>query len=122
VTAAGARSYVFNYRVRGSGQQRRITIGSVADWSASTARIEAKRLRRVVDGGGDPRGDHEQSRDAPTMSELLDRFEAEYLPRSGRIRSGPTAQSSASTSDRISASSLRLLMSNSPTSTSCIAQ
>src|SRR5882724_11509063 len=61
VTAAGARSYVFNYRVRGSGQQRRITIGSVADWSASTARIEAKRLRRVVDGGGDPRGDHEQS-------------------------------------------------------------
>jgi integrase len=81
VTAAGFRSFVFNYRVRGSGQQRRITIGSVGDWSTGAARNEARRLRRLVDNGADPRGDHEESRDAPTMAELLDRFETEYLPR-----------------------------------------
>src|ERR1700688_3995983 len=33
VTAGGARSFVFNYRVKGSGQQRRITIGSAGGWS-----------------------------------------------------------------------------------------
>jgi integrase len=81
VTAAGARAFIFNYRVRGSGQQRRVTIGSVGDWATGAARAEAKRLRVLVDGGGDPRGDHESDRDAATMSELLDRFEAEYLPR-----------------------------------------
>lgn len=81
VTAAGARAFIFNYRVKGSGQQRRVTIGSVGDWAAGAARAEAKRLRRLVDNGADPRGDREESRDAPTMSELLDRFEKEYLPR-----------------------------------------
>jgi integrase len=78
---AGSRSFILNYRVKGSGQQRRITIGAVADWSASAARIEAKRLRRLVDSGADPRGDHEESRDAPTVGELLDRFEVEYMVR-----------------------------------------
>jgi integrase len=81
VTAAGARSFVFNYRVKGSGQQRRVTIGSVGDWSTGAARGEAKRLRRLVDSGADPRGDHEESRDAPTMAELIGKFESEYLPR-----------------------------------------
>jgi integrase len=81
VTAAGARSFVFNYRVKGSGQQRRVTIGTVGDWSTGPARNEARRLRRLVDNGADPRGDHEESRDAPTMAELIGKFESEYLPR-----------------------------------------
>jgi integrase len=81
VTAGGARSYIFNYRTKGSGQQRRVTIGSVSSWGTVPARNEAKRLRRLVDSGEDPRGDHEGVRDAPTMSELIDRFETEYLPR-----------------------------------------
>jgi integrase len=81
VTAGAARSFVFNYRVKGSGQQRRVTIGSCADWATGAARAEAKRLRVLVDGGADPRGDHEDSRDAPTVSELIERFEREVLPR-----------------------------------------
>src|SRR5450755_32326 len=57
VTAAGSRAFVFDYRVRGSGQQRRHTIGKVGDWNIGAARAEAQRLRRLVDSGGDPRGD-----------------------------------------------------------------
>ena len=81
VTAAGARSFVFNYRVKGTGQERRVTVGQFPSWSASAARTEAKRLRHVVDGGGDPRGDAEDLRQAPTVADLCDRFEREYLPR-----------------------------------------
>ena len=81
VTAAGARSFVFNYRVRGTGQQRRITIGGFPNWTCGAARTEAKRLRQIVDGGGDPRGDFEELREAPTMDDLCSRFEREDLPK-----------------------------------------
>lgn len=81
VTAAGARSYVFNYRIRATQQERRVTIGPTSSWSASAARDEAKRLRRIVDGGGDPRGDDMEQREAATVADLIKRFEKEYLPR-----------------------------------------
>jgi integrase len=89
VTAAGARSFVFNYRVRGTGQQRRMTIGGFPNWTCGAARTEAKRLRQIVDGGGDPRGDFEELREAPTMDDLCSRFEREHLPkkRAGTVRS-----------------------------------
>ena len=83
VTAAGARSFVLNYLTK-SGRERRITIGGCSDWSATDARREAKRLRHLVDQGGDPLADLEAEREAPTMAELCDRFEAEHLPRKRR--------------------------------------
>ncbi|THD58770.1 MAG: DUF4102 domain-containing protein [Bradyrhizobium sp.] len=81
VTAAGTKSFIFNYRVKTSGQERRYTIGEFGSWSTSAARAEAKKLRSKVDGGGDPRGEVEEQREAPTMSELCDRFEREHLPK-----------------------------------------
>ena len=80
VTAGGARSFVFNYRTK-SGRQRRITIGTLGDWTIAMARARAKELRRRVDEGGDPLGDIEADRSAVTMAELCDRFEAEHLPK-----------------------------------------
>ena len=80
VTAAGARSFVLNYLTKG-GRERRITIGSCSDWSTTDARREAKRLRHLVDQGGDPLADIEAERSAPTVAELIDRFEQEHLPR-----------------------------------------
>jgi integrase len=80
-TAGGAKSFVFNYRTRGSGQERRVTIGRAGDWSTSAARNEAKRLRRLVDSGADPRGEQQEQREAATFSDLIDRFEREYLPK-----------------------------------------
>jgi len=81
VTAAGVKAYVFNYRVKDSGRQRRVTIGQFPNWKPGAARTEAERLRREVDGGGDPRGDFEEKKAAATMAELCDRFETEHLPR-----------------------------------------
>jgi integrase len=80
VTSAGARSFVLNYLTKG-GRERRITIGSCADWSTTDARAEAKRLRHIVDQGGDPLADLQDARAAPTVNELADRFEQEHLPR-----------------------------------------
>jgi hypothetical protein len=80
VTAAGARSFILNYRTR-SGRERRFTIGNHPDWRATEAREEARRLRRLVDEGGDPLAAIEAERAAPTMAELCDRFEQEHLLR-----------------------------------------
>ncbi len=81
ITAKDYRAFVFNYRTKISGQQRSITIGKFGDWSTAPARKEAKRLRREVDGGADPRGASLELREAPTVSDLADRFETEHLPR-----------------------------------------
>jgi integrase len=80
VTAAGAKSFVLNYRTR-SGRERRITIGSASSWQTTAARAEAKRLRRLVEQGGDPLAEIEEARAAPTMGDLADRFIAEHLPK-----------------------------------------
>lgn len=55
VTPAGAKSYVYQYRLGGrSGRTRRYTIGRHGDWTPKMARDRAKELRRDVDCGIDP--------------------------------------------------------------------
>jgi integrase len=81
VTAAGARSFVLRYRRKADATERTLTIGSFPDWSAGAAREEAKRLKRLVDGGADPVGEQREQLQAPTVNDLADRFEAEHLPR-----------------------------------------
>ena len=79
VTAAGARSFVLRYRVRGSGRERTYTIGSTGNWQITAARAEAKRLRRLIDEGGDPLGDIEAKREAPILADLIERFVTEHV-------------------------------------------
>src|SRR5262245_9290487 len=81
VTAAGARAFVVNYRRKLDGVERRYTIGAFPDWNTTAAREEAKRLKRLIDGGADPVGEHREQREAPTINDLCDRFEQEHLPR-----------------------------------------
>jgi integrase len=81
VTAAGAKSFILNYRVKGSGRERRITIGGWPNWSVGAARSKARELKRIIDDGGDPLGEIEDQRAAPTMADLIARFEDEHLPR-----------------------------------------
>jgi integrase len=81
VTAAGARSFIVNYRRKLDGMERRITIGAFPDWSVAAAREEAKRLKREIDGGADPVGEAREQREAPTVNDLCDRFQEEHLPR-----------------------------------------
>jgi integrase len=53
ITAAGARSYIFESRL--FGKTIRLTIGDTRTWELGKARTEANRLRGLVDNGIDPR-------------------------------------------------------------------
>ena len=53
VTAAGAKSFVFEAKL--NRQTIRRTIGDVRAWSIEAARTEANRLRVMFDSGTDPR-------------------------------------------------------------------
>ena len=53
VTAAGAKSYVFEGKL--NRQTIRQTIGDVRAWTIDAAQQEANRLRVLLDGGTDPR-------------------------------------------------------------------
>ena len=80
VTASGARSFVFNYRTL-AGRERRLTIGGYPEWSVKVAREKAKALRREVDDGYDPLGERIAEREAPTVNDLIARWDAEHAPR-----------------------------------------
>jgi integrase len=55
VTPAGARIYVYQYRLGGRGSKvQRYTIGAHGHWTPDQARKEAKRLAVLVDQGTDP--------------------------------------------------------------------
>jgi hypothetical protein len=58
VTAAGAKSFVFEAKLKRSTV--RITIGDVRAWTIEQARIESNRLRTLVDRGLDPRAERRQ--------------------------------------------------------------
>jgi integrase len=91
LTPAGARSFIFNYRVRKSHRERRYTIGNAGrwedgkwregSWTVAAARERARELDRIVDAGGDPMGDLHEARAAPTIDELADRYLAEHASR-----------------------------------------
>ncbi len=81
VTKAGAKAFVFNYRVKGTGRERRYTIGSYPRWSVAAARKEAERLGRERDRGGDPMGELHEERVAPTVADLAERYVEEHLPK-----------------------------------------
>jgi integrase len=80
VTASGTRAFVLNYRNK-EGRERRYTIGSWPDWKVTAARDEAKELKKRIDRGEDPVEEDRETRTAPTVKDLCDRFLAEYAPR-----------------------------------------
>lgn len=76
VTAAGARSFVFQSRFDGSSV--RITIGALDVWPIAQAQERARELQRLIDEGRDPR----EVKRAKTEADV--RHRAEGL-RSGRL-------------------------------------
>ena len=80
VTAAGHRSLVLDYYNR-AGRRRLYTIGSFPDWSISGGRKEARRLKRLIDAGGDPLAEIEAERGAATVNDLVERFFEEHVSR-----------------------------------------
>jgi integrase len=80
ITVGGSRSFILNYTTRG-GRERRYTIGRFPDWGTADARARARELRRLIDNGEDPLASIAAEREAPTVADLIKRFEAEHLPR-----------------------------------------
>ena len=78
LTANGHRSFILNYSVQ--GRERRLTLGSPPAWTLLAARAEAAELRRRIDSGEDPLAHLQAAREAPTVRDLVDRFEREQLP------------------------------------------
>ncbi len=95
VTAAGAKSYVFEAKL--NRQTIRRTIGDVRAWSIEDARKEAARLRVTFDGGIDPREVEREKlaaaavqaqadkADAVTVGEAWTRYMAQRRPFWGEL-------------------------------------
>ena len=75
----GGRAFTLDYRH--AGRQRRMTFGRWPEWSVSAARERAKELRREIDAGGDPLAQRETKREAPRVTDLIERYCAEHLPK-----------------------------------------
>jgi len=83
VTAAGARAFVLNYRLR--GREHRFTIGAYPDWSALKAVREARSLRQRIDRGENPIEDRTPSPRTETVASILDDFVVQHV----RIKNQP---------------------------------
>jgi len=77
VTAAGARAFVLNYRLR--GREHRFTIGAWPDWSALKAVREARNLRQRIDRGENPIADRAPSPATASIDSILHEFVARYV-------------------------------------------
>ena len=77
ITAAGARAFVLNYRIK--GDEYRYTIGAYPDWSVLKAVREARNLRQRVDRGENPLEDRVPPPATNTVAGVLDEFMARYV-------------------------------------------
>ena len=92
VTAAGARAFILNYRLR--GREHRFTIGAWPDWSALKAVREARNLRQRVDRGEDPLKDRAPTPTMKSVSSVIDDFMTRYVRNKERpLRSADQIQS-----------------------------
>ena len=98
VTIAGAKSFVLTYRRKSDGKQRRLTIGTFPTWTTTQAREEAKRLKREIDGGGDPVGEQQATRAAPPSPTLPPASSRTTFHANGPRHSGSIASRSPPTS------------------------
>jgi hypothetical protein len=79
VQPSGYRAFTLDYRF--AGRQRRLTIGRWPEWSVTAARERARELRRMIDEGEDPLATKEDLREAPRVTDMIDRYIREHLPK-----------------------------------------
>ena len=82
VTAAGTKSFVFQFRSR-ANEQGRIVIGRYPAMTVEQARKTAREYRVAVDQGGNPSRDRRGTRTAATLRDLADHYCEEYGPDRG---------------------------------------
>ncbi len=77
ITPGGAKAFVFNYRM--DGVSRRMTLGRSSELSLADARSRAMAAKQAVRAGQDPLEMLRIRKSLPTVSEALDRFQADYM-------------------------------------------
>jgi integrase len=83
VTANGAKSFAFRYRVRGSRRTERITLGPYPDLSLRDARIKADKLRGQIVAGTNPAA-HKREASGRSFAALAERYLNEHARRHKR--------------------------------------
>ena len=76
ITAAGAKSFIFEARVK--GRPRRLTLGAWPDLTVLLARKRALEIRTAIAKGEDPHAAHLAEKREATFGELVDRYMSEY--------------------------------------------
>lgn len=82
--SSGGKRYVVKYRASGGGRsasQRWYTLGSHGQLTCDEARGLAKQVLAAVARGEDPQGIKFQTRTAPRIADVWERFSSEQLPR-----------------------------------------
>ena len=79
VQPSGNRAFTLDYRF--SGRQRRLTIERWPEWCVTAARERARELRRMINEGRDPLAATEELPEAPRISDMIDHYIREHLPR-----------------------------------------
>ena len=85
VTAAGVRSFILNYRLR--GQERRKTLGRYGTLAADEARKLAKAWLRDIAEGTDPAKERDAQKKRMTFAELAE----QYIEEHAKPEKSPTA-------------------------------
>jgi integrase len=79
VQTSGAKIWRLRYRNH-SGERKRIKLGQFPDMSLAKARSEAAQHRGDIERGADPAAERTALRTAPTMAELVKRYQADRVP------------------------------------------
>jgi len=86
MAAAGAKSFVLNYRV--GGEKRRHTVGTWPEWTADAARDEVTyKLLPAIHKGADPVRDKKALREEPTLADLSDEYIQQHAMMKKREKS-----------------------------------
>ena len=79
VTTSGKKAFILNYRFK--GRERRITIGQYPTWKIPAARKQAQEFKLKIANGIDPLEKRRSEYSSPTVSEMWERYEKDYLSK-----------------------------------------
>lgn len=79
VYPSGRKSFVLNYYYK--GRERRMVIGSYPEWTVLAARKQAEWFLVEIGKGRDPLEQRNNNRAAPTVQDMFERYEKDYMPK-----------------------------------------
>ena len=79
VYPSGRKSFVLNYYYK--GRERRMVIGGYPEWTVLAARKQAEWFLVEIGKGRDPLEQRNNDRAAPTIQDMFERYEKDYMPK-----------------------------------------